>query len=734
MQWLSMKIKPAPGWLLARSPDALLAEIKNAVYPQQNERKKMAEKTQKCPMCGTKLKMINGRMACKDCGYYLRSQSESIGSANGSQPGSYGSTGSTFPSGSYGSTPQPGPYSSSGSTPQPGPYNSSGNASQPGPYSSSGSASQPGPYRAPSSASQPGSKPSGFKKSVKAVLVSIGSILLIALSSRSVRNGIVDIVQIITTKNNSVADMDYSVSLPSISYPILPSGSTATAAPDTGTPARVVLPDSDFAIGFIETVYGKGYRVITAEEYAAVTALRVNEDDNIVYYQLDHGETQYLYYSDSYHLDVSDLKCFPNLEQLYVEDKMLVPGDLTGFENLYAIHSKNSVKELAKYVPHPENIIDLGTYDWSFSATLDDLSSFPNLLYLTVEADHLKDISALKSFPDLLGLYLDGCKDLTDYSALMSLTQLEELSISSSQLKTIDFIKQMPNLTYLIIEESQVQDINALTSCPMLTNLILNENYKIADHSPIGELNNLAYLTLKFHQNATLPSFRNLTGLTYLSLDNVNDISPLRDAVNITTLVLKHCGSEHLDVLTAMPKLSWLKIDDFWGLTESLAPLTQLPSLEELDISGTDVFGNMEEIFSIPTLKYLYMDDCQVGIDFNAVSPNPNLEVLSMCDVRILRDPSYNNGDKIYLSEHYDFFDNFPNLTELYVSSANLDSIDFVTKLPGLQFLDISNNNVTSLTPLLELKNIYSVWCGKNTILENLPEDSGIRIYTDSRK
>ena len=127
------------------------------------------------------------------------------------------------------------------------------------------------------------------------------------------------------------------------------------------------------------------------------------------------------------------------------------------------------------------------------------------------------------------------------------------------------------------------------------------------------------------------------------------------------------------------------------------------------------------------------MDDCQVGIDFNAVAPSPNLEVLSMCDVRILRDPSYNNGDKIYLSEHYEFFDNFPNLTELYVSSANLDSIDFVANMPGLRFLDISDNSVTSLTPLLQLEDFNTVWCGQNTILENIPEDSGIRVYTLSR-
>lgn len=680
----------------------------------------MAEKIQKCPMCGTKLKMINGKMTCKDCGYYLRDANETVTSSGSSQSGSYGSTGGT----------QSSSYGSSGSS-QPGPYSST-NSSQSGSYNYPGTNVQVGPYKAPENTAAPSKKSSGSKTGIRAVLISVASALCIGLSSGYVRNGIKDIIKTLSTKEDD--PFPYDISYPSISMPNWGGTSGSTASGSTTT-ASVVLPTSDFAIDFVEAVYDKDYKSVTAEEYGAVTALKADGKDNYVYYQLNDGDTHYLYYPDGYSLKVSDLKCFPNLGQLYIDNKMLMSGDLKGLENLYVIHSRNSAKELARIVPHPENILDLGIYDLGFNTDLNDLSNFPNLLYLTVDSSHLADISQLKSFPDLLGLDLGKCNDVTDYSPLMSLAQLEELSISSSQLKTIDFIKQMPNLMYLHVEDSQIQDLSALSSCPMLTNLLLEGNNKLDDYTPIGNLSNLAYLTLEVHQQTRqpLPSFENLTGVIYLSLDNINDLSPLRDAVNVEALILEHCDSRHLDVLTAMPYLSYLKIDDFWGLTESLAPLTHLSSLEELDISGTNIYGNIEEIFSIPTLKYLYMDDCQVGIDFDAVAPNPNLEVLSMCDVRILKDPSYNNGNKIYLSEHYEFFDNFPNLTELYVSSANLGNIDFVTKMPGLRYLDISNNNITSLAPLLQLDDFYTVWCGKNTILENIPEDSGIWVYTTSR-
>ena len=75
-------------------------------------------------------------------------------------------------------------------------------------------------------------------------------------------------------------------------------------------------------------------------------------------------------------------------------------------------------------------------------------------------------------------------------------------------------------------------------------------------------------------------------------------------------------------------------------------------------------------------------------------------------------------------------FDCFPNLTELYAASLRLDSIEFVSKLPRLQYLDITNNSVTSLKPLEALSDFQAVWCGQNTILENLSSDSNIFVYT----
>ena len=55
----------------------------------------MAKESTKCPMCGTKLKMTDGKLTCKKCGYYIRSQPEQTGAQSSYQTsGSYQSSAS----------------------------------------------------------------------------------------------------------------------------------------------------------------------------------------------------------------------------------------------------------------------------------------------------------------------------------------------------------------------------------------------------------------------------------------------------------------------------------------------------------------------------------------------------------------------------------------------------------------------------------------------------------------
>ena len=135
--------------------------------------------------------------------------------------------------------------------------------------------------------------------------------------------------------------------------------------------------------------------------------------------------------------------------------------------------------------------------DTIFCSSLSGLEKFPGLQYLTADYNFLEDISALSQFPDLRGLALTGCDRLTDYSPLMSLTSLEILDIESPQLKSLSFVRQMPNLTSLSIEDTQIADLSSLESCAGLTYLRLWDNNEIADYSIVSQLTQLTELELQ---------------------------------------------------------------------------------------------------------------------------------------------------------------------------------------------------------------------------------------------
>lgn len=656
----------------------------------------MGKKITKCPVCSTKLKMINGRMTCRDCGYSLRPQNESI---------------------SYGASD-------------------------------------------PADAAQ---RPAG---SSKATAVSIGAIVLLFVGAFA-KTGLKSLVENVMDNSQSnpyiqtapnyqqeeklppqvitVYNSDHSfVTI----YPEpTASGPAKTAAPPASTPVPAGLPESHFFRGFIEAVYGRDFRDITAEEYAAVTSLVIDDENKKVYYQLNHGETMSLNFSSGSRSEVfspeyapgltlRDLVCFPGLERLDTgRERLDLYGEVVRhLKNLRAAVFHCPPAGLKRMLPYPENITEL-TIRCFAGQDLSHIEDFPNLQRLTIYYPPT-DISSLKYLSGLQELTLIGSYDVIDFNSLADVTTLEKLDIQSIPLDNIDFVAQLPNLSALSICGSDIyyrkdvilQDISPLASCPGLTSLSLTDNEGVTDYSVIENLAGLTSLTLDVNWAAPLPSFRNLTKLESLSVTDALDLSPLGTAVNVTSLYLKDCPSFDLEVLANMQRLTSLTIseaDDYLEPFSSLTPLTKLPNLTELDISGTYIQGNIEAIFGIPSLKYLNMDDCRVGIDFDAV-PTSSLETLSMRYV-VLREYPREEVEWLYLADHVEFFDHFPDLKNLYLRGYYFDNIDFVSSMPKLQRLELRDTDISDISPLLGLLSLDTVWCDDGSFLNSLPQDFPVR-------
>lgn len=354
--------------------------------------------------------------------------------------------------------------------------------------------------------------------------------------------------------------------------------------PMTNGSAKKDAPHSDFFRQIAEIIWEKDWEDIGPEEYAQLTSIQIDRAGGLVSYQLNHGYVGTFVCPEGLDEDFSDLSFFKGLEWISV-DCSLAPNDLRGLENLFGIHSRNTVNEFSEMLPCPGKITELGVERHpsegdSPEKNLEGIEAFPNLQYLSVDCEALEDISALGQFPNLQGLILEECRGLQDYGPLLSLRNLEWLKIGGCRLESIDFILSLPKLTSL--------------------------------------------------------------------------------------------------------------------------------SLEDVAISC-----RAEGLLGIPTLRNLYLNDCRIGLDFDRMPTNEELEVLSLNRIALLEDPAREDGNRVSLSEHCDIFAGFPNLTELHLVSLELEDIGFVEKLPHLQYLDITGNPVKDMGPVENLKELQGIGYGE---------------------
>ena len=474
------------------------------------------------------------------------------------------------------------------------------------------------------------------------------------------------------------------------------------------------IPKSDFFEQIVQNIWGKECGAVSGEEYAQLTSIQISQAEKSVSFQLNHGVVQTMMYGEDCEMALSDLASFPGLEWISV-DGTLEPGNLDGLENLFGVYAQNTLEELAGCLPCPEKITELGVEEDGHKKDLEGIGAFPNLQYFSVANPDLEDISALCAYPDLEGLMIERGDALQDYSPLEHLTKLKWLKINSGQLKDADFLVRMPELTSLRIAGSKMTDLETLRACGKLTFLALENNPDMTDYSVVGQMYNLEELVLETAHGIELPSFKGLASLERLSLKGADDLSPLREATGVILLSLEDCPNPDPEAIAALEELEVLQVKGRASGEDVLRLPDDMFGVTELALEGITVEERAEELFRIPTLHSLTLDDCRIHLDPESLSVNESLEVLSMNRITVYC-PSEDGGE-MKMTEYDKIFGCLPNLRELYAESLRLEDIAFVEKLPHLQHLDIRDNPVGSLKPLRNLTEIKTVWYENGTIL-----------------
>lgn len=489
------------------------------------------------------------------------------------------------------------------------------------------------------------------------------------------------------------------------------------------------FPQSEFFQQFVSVVFQKEYTEVTGEEYESITSLRLGDNKEVTY-SINDGEEEVLYFEEYYSEDMTDLNCFPGLKKLDLSNSscILSKGDFDSLENLEEIGTQESPSILTSLIPHVEKIRSIKIGDDLMIDSLEGIEEFTNLEELYIEAEGISSIEEVCSLEQLKVLVIADGERIHNFGPLAALKNLKTLSITSSELKNIEFISEMKQLEDVTICKSYIKDIACLREHKnTLKQLTLIENYEVTDYSVLDELTGLEEAAIEFTYDSILPSFAGMTNMQTLSVVGAEDIRFVGNAVNVTELTLADCNLENMEVLTGLNNLKALHINEAGTYTKNLSPLMKLTGLELLDISGTNIFGYVEELLSLPNLKEFYMDECVVAFDFNKITGNETIKTLSMKEVTLLdygadydEQKYYANGEgtQISISDYTEAFQKFPNVTELYLAGDEIDNIDFVKYLPLLEVLDISDNYVSSVAPLKELPNLKVLWCQDNDIMD----------------
>lgn len=673
----------------------------------------MAKKLKKCPVCGEKLKPMYGRMMCPSCGYSIRpdgSYGASVSSGSGAgADGSYNS--GSYNTGTYNT----GTYNT-------GTHNNTGSVFD---YNTD--------HQAKASSGKRDSQADKIAKMSKQVKVIVTTAVVVILLV-SVCTSLFTVFSNLQETGDDNYNMDKEPDNNDREH-------TTAKAPADSDDAQG-FPESAFYIDLVQRATGKEYTKITKKEYASITSLHYNRTENKVEYTVNGGDTE-SYYCDrkiAQSAKNSDLKYFTGLKSLRLEGESLLFENLDTLTELEEIWIDNSPSELASVLSDCKKIKALGICGNFTSSSLTGLEDFPNLEELYLESQNLKDISGLKYVNGLKRLTIANGSHIEDISPLAELTGLTSLSLTSESIKNLSFLSKLNNLEELTLSKTKITDISELEKyADKLKKLELIDNYSVTDYSVISNMTGLTELNIGSSYDAIIPPFGNMDNLRTLHLSGLGDVTVAGTAKNITELTLERCSLFELDAIKTLTGLKHIRINTASSYLKNLHPLMALTSLETIDISNTYVFGNVEELLNLPSLKTFIMDNCRLSFDFGKLTPNASLKVLSMNNTTILE---YGETDangyvdsstqrEVNISDYAASLKNFPELEELYMSGTDIDNLDFVSELKNLRFIDVSYNYISSLEPLKALSKLEIVWCGGNTIVDTYTGGNADIILSD---
>ena len=240
-----------------------------------------------------------------------------------------------------------------------------------------------------------------------------------------------------------------------------------------------------------------------------------------------------------------------------------------------------------------------------------------------------------------------------DIITVSEMATLEQFSAGGREIETLEGLQWATNLDDLSIWSTDVSDLTPLAGLTKLTRLRFTDS-PVSDLSPLAELTNLTTLILyalgrdnigNFDFRLDISPLAGLTELRTLHLywNRLYDISPLEGLTNLSDLNLKETAISDMSPLSALTNLRRLNLSRMFhqertstgdlltrhDLLSDISALGGLTRLSTLNLNQNNI-SDVSPLARLTGLVFLHL----AGNNISDVSPLTNLENLSILEIQ----------------------------------------------------------------------------------------------------
>ncbi len=462
---------------------------------------------------------------------------------------------------------------------------------------------------------------------------------------------------------------------------------------------------------YLEENYGHLFVEVDGEKYItknAISSIRTVDLSNRNMSSLEGIEI----FSNTYEINLSnnnitDITPVKNLTSLYSIDlsnnKIKNVSPLANLSDLYHINlSNNNIKDISPISKIKNDFIEL---DVSNNVGITGYEKLKNVEILYISGCGEIDINKIAELPDLWTLDISNTKKLKNIESFKKVNKyIYSLNLSNCNLKEIPEFPKDVNIEDLDISKNNITDLKGIEKLQNIHVLDVSEN-KIKNWEPIKEIirTNDEYVDEDYADGED----EGLEIEEYIEDEYYDEEDYMNVGLNI---VANNCGIEDITVFNNIFEDLGLELKDnnikdvskfenskntYINLSnnKNITGLESLKNVKRIFLNNCNL-SDINELLKLEEVSELSLEDNNIT-DMSDFSKFKNLSALSLAGNKELKGEI--SSDKLYI---------------LNLSNCGLDdSINF-KKVPNLDVLNISENNITKIYEILKsIKTDYLQLC-----------------------